>query len=154
MKKLLLAIITIMNVMNIKIGYAELIYEGGYNPNLSFQQYLEAAYPKPQQSIIYIFTNNEQCYECEQTINLIQQIYAQEYINVYSLQQINYQQDQEYNYIQAYNLSKPLEIVLVKVEDEETIGYKKLENLQFLSDDPISFQQAFENDVNSYLGEF
>ena len=35
---------------------AELIYEGGYNPNLSFQQYLEAAYPKPQRSVIYIFT--------------------------------------------------------------------------------------------------
>lgn len=132
---------------------AELIYEGGYNPNLSFQQYLEAAYPKPQRSIIYIFTANEQCYGCPQTVSLIRQIYDQEYTNVYDLQQINYEQDREYNYIQAYNLSQPLEIVLVRVQDGETVGYKKLHNLQFQYDDPTSFRETFETDVNSYLGE-
>ena len=50
-------------------------------------------------------------------------------------------------------MSDPLEIVLVKIEDGEQTGYKKLHNLQFQYDDPISFKQTFETDVNSYLGQ-
>lgn len=131
--------------------HAELIYQGGYNPDLSFEQYVEAAYPKPQHSIIYIFTNNAQCPGCIQAANLIQQIYDNTYTNVYDLQAINYDTDQEYNYIQAYQLDKPFEVVLVKVEDGETLGYKKLDNLQNMVSDPISFKDNFEYQVNSYL---
>lgn len=131
----------------------QLIYEGGYNPDLTFQQYVEQAYPKPQKSIIYVFTGNNQCYGCPQTVSLLQQYYNELYTNVYDFQIINYQQDQEYNYTQAYNLSEPLEIVLVKIEDGEQTGYKKLHNLQFQYDDPISFKDTFELDVNSYLGQ-
>lgn len=131
----------------------QLIYEGGYNPDLSFQQYVEQAYPKFQRSIIYVFTGNSQCYGCPQTISLLQRYYNELYTNIYDFQVINYQQDQEYNYTQAYNLSEPLEIVLVKIEDGEQTGYKKLHNLRFQYDDPISFKETFENDVNSYLGQ-
>ena len=131
----------------------QLIYEGGYNPDLSFQQYVEQAYPEERKSIIYVFTSNNPCYGCPQTVSLIQQYYNELYTNVYDFQVINYQQDQEYNYTQAYNLSDPLEIVLVKIEDGEQTGYKKLHNLQFQYDDPISFKQTFETEVNSYLGQ-
>lgn len=152
MKKLLLA--TLALFVSCNTGYAsQLIYQGSYNPDLSFNQYLEAAYPKPQKSIIYVFTSNSQCYGCPQTINLLQQYYDQLYTNIYDFQIINYQQDKEYNYIQAYQLSSPLEIVLVKVQDGEQTGYKKLHNLQFQYDDPISFRETFEMDVNSYLGQ-
>lgn len=129
------------------------VYEGGYNPNFTFEQYEELAYPKPEQSQIFIFTNGEPCYGCEQTISLITQIYNENYQNLYQLQQINYQTDTEYNYQQTYNLSQPLEIVLVKNQDGENLGYRKLENLQNQSDDPVSFEDNFINDVNSYLGE-
>lgn len=130
---------------------AELIYQGGYNPNLSFEQYTEAAYPKPQRSIIYIFTSNAQCTGCQQAANLIQQIYDDTYTNVYDLQAINYDTDQEYNYIQAYQLDKPFEVVLVKAADGEALGYKKLDNLQNMVSDPISFKDNFEYQINSYL---
>ena len=131
----------------------EPVYEGGYNPNLTFEQYEELAYPKPEQSQIFIFTNGEPCYGCEQTINLINQIYNENYQNLYQLQQINYQTDTQDNYQQTYNLSQPLEIVLVKNQYGENLGYRKLENLQFQYDDPVSFQETFITDVNSYLGE-
>ena len=131
----------------------EPVYEGGYNPNLTFEQYEELAHPKPEQSQIFIFTNGDACYGCKQTINLITQIYNENYQNLYQLQQINYQTDTEYNYQQTYNLSQPLEIVLVKNQYGENLGYRKLENLQFQYDDPVSFQETFITDVNIYLGE-
>ena len=131
----------------------EPVYEGGYNPNLTFEQYEQLENPHLQQSQIFIFTNGEPCYGCPETINLITQIYNQNYQNLYQLQQINYQTDTEYNYQQTYNLSQPLEIVLVKNQYGENVGYKKLYNLQFQSDDPVSFQETFITDVNSYLGE-
>ncbi len=152
MKKVLLTAMALF--VSCSTGYAEqLIYQGGYNPDLSFNQYLEEAYPKPEKSIIYVFTSNSQCYGCPQTVSLLQQYYDELYTNVYDFQIINYQQDREYNYIQAYQLSDPLEIVLVKVEDGEQTGYRKLHNLQFQYDDPISFKETFEMDVNSYLGQ-
>ena len=150
MKKITLSICTAIMLWH-NTSASELIYEGGYNPNMNLEQYIETAYPKPQRSIIYIFTNNQPCYGCPQTINLIQRYYNELYNNIYDLQIINYEQDREYNYIQAYQLSKPIEIVLVKVQDGEQTGYKKLYNLQFQYDDPMSFKETFVNDVNSYL---
>ena len=150
MKKITLSICTAIMLWH-NASASELIYEGGYNPNMNLEQYFETAYPKPQRSIIYIFTNNQPCYGCPQTINLIQRYYNELYNNIYDLQIINYEQDREYNYIQAYQLSNPIEIVLVKVQDGEQTGYKKLYNLQFQYDDPMSFKETFVNDVNSYL---
>lgn len=152
MKKILLAA-AIFTAAPFIVQAGQLIYEGGYNPDLSFRQYVEQAYPKPQKSIIFVFTGNSQCYGCPQTVSLLRQYYNELYTNVYDFQVINYQQDQEYNYIQAYNLNEPLEIVLVKIENGEQTGYKKLHNLQFQYDDPTSFKETFENDVNSYLGQ-
>ena len=85
--------------------------------------------------------------------NLITQIYNENYQNLYQLQQINYQTDTEYNYQQTYNLSQPLEIVLVKNQYGQNLGYRKLDNLLPEFDDPVSFEDNFINDVNSYLGE-
>lgn len=152
MKKIFLAAAFLIAASD-TVQAEQLIYEGSYNPDLSFQQYVEQAYPKFQQSIIYVFTSNNQCYGCPQTVSLLQRYYNELYTNIYDFQVINYQQDQEYNYTQAYNLSEPLDIVLVKIEDGEQTGYKKLHNLRFQYDDPISFKETFENDVNSYLGQ-
>lgn len=135
-------------------AYANLNYEGGFNPNLDFQQYVEAAYPKPQKSIIYIFTNNNPCYEeCQKTLSLIRQVYDDNYANVYDFQEINYETDKEYNYVQAYNLYRPLEVVLVRAADGETLGYKKLDNLENQISDPYSFSQTLEYQIDNYLGQ-
>ncbi len=152
MKKIFKAAI-VLGFFTMPVYAQEPVYEGGYNPNLTFEQYEQLANPKPEQSQIFIFTNGDSCYGCEQTINLVTQIYNENYQNLYQLQQINYQTDTEYNYQQTYNLSQPLEIVLVKNQYGENIGYKKLYNLQYQYDDPVSFQETFITDVNSYLGE-
>lgn len=131
---------------------AALTYQGRFNPNLSMSSLFKREYPEWQQSIIYIFTNNNPCYECAETVSLIEQIYNEAYSGVYSLQVINYQEDTMYNYAETYHLTRPLEVVLAKVRDGAIRGYIKLENLEDNISDVVSFRDFFENKVNQYLG--
>ena len=134
--------------------HAELSYQGAYNPQLSLPEYFEQAYPSPQKSIIYIFYNdvNMTCPNCPQTIDLIEQVYDNRFQEKYDLFVINYGNDEEYNFIQTYNLSKPLEVVLVRVDDGATFGFKKLENLNYQTSDPISFSDNLVFQIDSFLG--
>lgn len=126
-------------------------YQGEYNPNQNMQEYFQAAYPNYDKSIIYVFFNNNPCYQCPQAIEMIEQIYNQNYSNLYSLMLINYQNDREYNFIETYHLSRPLEVVLVKVDDGGVFGYKKLEDLNDMTSDSVSFTEYFTNQVNNFL---
>lgn len=133
---------------------AELIYEGAYDPQMSLQEYFDKAYPNPQKSIIYVFYNdvNMTCENCPQTIELIEQVYNRYYQNDYSLFVIDYEDDREYNFIATYQLSKPLELVMVRVDDGATFGYKKLENLNYQISDPLSFADNLKFQIDSFLG--
>lgn len=132
--------------------HAELYYEGGFNPDQNLQEYFSEAYPNYNKSIIYIFYNDEPCYSCPQAIAMIEDVYDKYYSQKYSLFIINYQDDREYNFIENYNLEEPLEVVLVKVDDGATFGYKKLENLQNQISDPVSFSENLRYQINSFLG--
>ena len=131
--------------------HAELTYEGAYNPNQNLQEYFDEAYPNYDKPIIYVFFNNDPCFQCPQTIELIEQVYNRNYQNKYSLFLINYQNDDEYNFIETYDLNQPLQIVLVDVADGQSIGYKKLENLQNQISDPVSFSENLQYQINSFF---
>jgi len=133
--------------------HAELSYQEGYNPELSLQEYFNQAYPHYNKSIIYIFYNdvNMTCENCPQTIELIEQVYNDSFQNDYDLFIIDYGNDEEYNFIQTYQLSKPLELVMVRVDDGAEFGYKKLENLNYQISDPISFKDNLKFQINSFL---
>ncbi len=154
MKKLLWSLLLSTSI----IGYAQaqgngqLTYEGEYNSNQNLSEYFAEAYPNYNKPIIYVFFNNDPCYQCPQTIELIEQVYNQNYQNEYSLFEINYENDNEYNFIETYNLSQPLEVVLVNVEDGEALGYKKLENLENQISDPTSFSENLQYQINSFFG--
>ena len=132
---------------------AELTYQGEYTPQSNLQSYFEQAYPNPQKSIIYVFYNdtNMTCQNCPQTIDLIEQIYDNNFQNEYDLFVIDYGNDDEYNFIQTYNLSQPLEVVLVRVDDGITFGYKKLEGLNYQTSDPTSFATSLKFQIQSFL---
>lgn len=132
---------------------AELYYEGGYNPNLTLQQQLAADNPYYPRPIIFVFYNNNQCYECPQTINLIESVYKENYQGTYDFYVINYQEDLNYNFTQNYNLSQPLEVVLQQVEDGQMTNFRKLEYLQNQISDPTSFSDNLTYQINSFLGE-
>lgn len=145
-------LLTIAVVLPLK---AELTYQGEFDPNISLQEYFDRAYPQPDKSIIYVFYNdvNMSCQNCAQTIDLIENIYNENYKNTYNLYIINYEEDQDYNFIQTYQLSKPLEVVLVRVDDGAEFGFRKLENLNYQISDPISFADNLKFQIDSYLEE-
>lgn len=143
----LLALGTISNAQ------AELYYEGGYNPNLTLQQQLAADNPYYPRPIIFVFYNNNPCYECPQTIELIEDVYNANYQGIYDFYIINYQDDLNYNFIQNYNLSQPLEVVLQQVVDGQMTNFQKLDYLQNQISDPTSFSDNLTNQINSFLGE-
>ena len=133
---------------------AELTYEGAYNSDINLEEYFDLAYPSPQKSIIYIFYNdvNMSCENCPQTIKLIEQVYDNTYQNEYDLYIIDYGNDQEYNFMETYHLTQPLEVVMVRVDDGATFGYRKLENLNYQISGPLSFADNLKFQINSFLG--
>lgn len=124
----------------------------GYMPNQVSREYFSESQTNYDKSIIYVFFNNEPCYTCAQTISLIEEIYNQNFIDEYNMFLINYQNDEENNFVELYNLNRPLEVVLVRVDDGAAFGYKKLENLQNMVSDPTSFSGYFVSQVNNFLG--
>jgi len=134
---------------------AELSYEGGYNPNQPQQAYFNEAYPHFEKSIIYLFYNDVYmtCQNCAQAIAMIEQVYQRYYQNKYNLFIINYGDDDEYNFISAYELRQPFEVVMVRIDDGAPMGYKKLENLNYQTSDPDSFEDNIKYQIDSFLGE-
>ena len=127
-------------------------YDGTYNPDTPLKQYFAAEDENYQKSIIYVFFNDESCYGCPQTIAALEDIYNRYYQNKYSFFIINYQQDTQYDFATAYNLTEPLTVVLVKVNDGAAMGYEKLTDLQNQISDADSLERYFRYRVESFLG--
>lgn len=123
----------------------------GYMPSQGLQEYFDASRANYDKSIIYVFFNNEPCYTCAAAIEMIENLYDREFINDFNMFLINYQNDEENNFIETYRLSKPLEVVLVRINDGAAFGYKKIENLQDMTSDPVSFNDYLSNQITDYL---
>ena len=74
----------------------------GYMPNQGIQEYFSASQNDYSKSIIYIFFNNQPCYTCADTIEMIENIYNQNFIDQYNMFIINYANDDENNFINTY----------------------------------------------------
>ncbi len=123
----------------------------GYMPSQGLQPYFDESNPNYDKSIIYVFFNNQPCYECAQAVEMIEQSYNQNFIDTYNMFLINYENDGENNFIETYQLSQPLEVVMVRVDDDADFGYKKIEGLQNMTTDPTSFNEYFVEQVNNFL---
>ena len=134
-------------------SYAQLPqYQGEYNPNQTLQEYFAAENENYNKSIIYAFYNNNYCYGCPQAMVMLEELYQNEYADKYSFFMIDYQTDDEYNFIEKYNLTKPLEVVLIKIEDGNALGYEKIEDLQNKISDKASFDNFVRYKIDSFLG--
>ena len=131
---------------------AQLIYQPKYIPNQSLQQYFQNEDMHLKRSVIYVFYNGTPCYNCQQTMDLINQIYHKYYTSLYDLHFVNYETDTEYDYMQAYNLTEPLSLVMVRVSDGAMFGAKKLTGLENQISDPVSFSDYLTEQINSFLG--
>lgn len=106
----------------------------------------------PSQSVIYVFFNNQPCQTCPQAIEMIEEVYNQNFLNNYALYTINYGEDTGSGFAQTYGLSNPLEVVMVDVAGGEVQGYQKIEGLQDMVSSPQAFNEYFISQVNGYLG--
>lgn len=123
----------------------------GYMPSQGLQEYFDASNANYDKSIIYVFFNNEPCYTCAAAIEMIESLYDREFSDEFNMFLINYQNDDENNFIETYRLSQPLEVVLVRIDDGAAFGYKKVENLQDMTSDPVSFNDYLSSQITDYL---
>ena len=116
------------------------------------EQYFQENNQNPDKSIIYVFFNNQPCPTCPAAMDMIEEVYNQNFLNNYSLFMIDYSEDNNAGFVQSYNLSQPLEVVMVYVDDGQFQGYQKIEGLQDMTNSPQAFGEYFTTQVNGYLG--
>ena len=98
-----------------------------------------------------MFYSNQPCALCSQAMGMIYQIYEEYFINQFNLFEINYTDEGEYGMQESYNLSQPLSLVLVRINDGMSRGYYKIDNPQFWIDDPFYFKQRLLSEINNFL---
>ncbi len=133
--------------------HAKLIFNGAEYPlNEPLKEYFAAEDQNYNKSVIYIFFNNYQnCDNCQQAIELTEQVYNEYYNGKYSMFVINYEEDNEYDFASAYKLGEPLSIVLVKIQDGVVLGYQKIsdpQNIISLGEDYITY---LRQQIDSYF---
>lgn len=147
MKKLLVLFLLIA-----QSAFAQVQPTDGYMPSQGTQEYFAAENPNYAKSIIYVFFNNEPCYTCAGAIQMLESLYNREFIDQYNMFMINYQNDNENNFVETYQLSQPLEVVLVRINDGAAFGYQKIEGLQDMTSDPVSFDGYVSQKIIDFLG--
>lgn len=131
---------------------AQPVFEGNFSPEQPIQEYFAAQNENYNKSIIYIFYNGDECYQCPQTIALTEEIYNQYYADRFSLFVINYEEDDEYNFAAAYKLDDtPLAIVLVKISDGESLGWRKINNPQNLINSTEDYTNYLTEQIDNFL---
>ena len=120
------------------------------NPDY-LQQYVEADPQNWNKSIIYVFYNNNLCDGCAAAMGMIYNIYEQNYSNQYSYFEINYEDPGEFNFQTDFDLTQPLNIVLVRVRDGLNMGSYKIENPQIWMSDPSYFTQNIITQINNFF---
>lgn len=121
----------------------------GNNPYI--RQYLEADEDNWNKSIIYVFYNNGSCDACAVAMGMIYNIYEQNYSGQYSYFEINYADPGEYNFQIEYDLTQPLSVVLVRINDGMARGYYKIDNPQYWVADPSYFTQNLTSQINNFF---
>ena len=147
-KKIYLILTTFLfaSVLSAKAQYVNLT---GNNPDIT--EYVEANEDNWNKPIIYVFYSNTPCALCSQAMGMIYDIYEEYYINQFNLFEINYTDEDEYGMEESYDLSGPLSVVLVRIQDGQSRGYYKIDNPQYWVNDPYYFRQRLLEEINNFL---
>lgn len=150
MKKIVLALFISLAAISVKAQLLQ--YQNVIGPQQALQEYFAASDANRNKSIIYIFYNNNSCYGCPQAMSMLEDLYQKYYADQYSLFMIDYQNDNEYGFIDAYGLTQPLEVVLVRINDGAAFGYQKIDGLQNQISDKTSFEEYVRYRIDSFWG--
>lgn len=106
--------------------------------------------PKSQKSEVIIFYNPLiPCENCHNTIDNIISILRQNYKNKINSYLINI--NDHPSFITHFDLNGPLTLVIIKINDNASFGYRKLTGLQSEIYDPISFQNLITEFINNFI---
>ncbi len=130
----------------------DLQYQGGYNPNQTQGQYFQNTAYRYDRSIIYVFYNSAMaCRSCPKAMEMLEEVYTKNYQNKYDYYTVDYNENRDYNYISAYKLDRPLEVVLAKVRNGYADGYQKIENLQNKTSNKSGFEREVKDKIDGFL---
>lgn len=132
------------------VTYQGLAYND-FDDSPSMQEYFSASPENENKPIMYIFYLDSDCYMCAQTIALTEEIYNKYYQNALSLFVINYEEDEGSSFAEAYELTDPMDIVLLEVQDGQSYGYKKIRNPQYQMVTPQDYERFLSVQLNEFL---
>lgn len=116
------------------------------------RQYVEESPENWNTPILFVFYNgNDYCQTCPKAISMIYDLYAQNFSDKMNIFEIDYSSDDEFNMRIAYELSQPLSIVVVRINDGLSRGYYKIDNPQDMIDDPFYFNENITERINNFL---
>lgn len=128
---------------------AQFIDSSGYTPYI--RQYVEENEDNWNKSIIYVFYNNTPCAHCAEAMGEIYNIYQQNYSNDFSYFEIDYQEEGENAFTDAYFLNQALSIVLVRINNGMSRGYYKIDNPQQWWGNELFFKEQITTAINNFL---
>ena len=143
------AVISAVFISNIHAASAQYLDSSGGNTFIN--KYVSENVNNWNKSIIFVFYNDQLCATCGKTMGMIYNIYQQYYSGVYGYFEINYANDDAYQFSIDYDLMTPLSIVLVKINDGMARGYLKIDNPQFWAADPQFFEQQLTTKINNFF---
>lgn len=117
------------------------------------KEYVEESAENWNKPILFVFYSGEPCPQCADAISMIYDIYEKNYINTLSIFEIDYGLNDEFNMRLAYDLTAPLSLVIVRINDGMSCGYYKIDNPQFWVNDPFYFSENITSQINTFLGQ-
>ncbi len=129
---------------------AQYIDLSGTNPFI--RQYVQESPDNWNKSILFVFYDgNNFCETCPKAIEMVYDLYAKNFINRLNIFEIDYSKRSEFDMRLAYNLSQPLSLVVVRINDGLSQGYYKIDNPQYWINDPFYFDEKITNAINGFL---
>lgn len=120
--------------------------------NSFITQYVEENPQNWNKSILFVFYNgNDICSLCPRAVEMVYQLYAQKFSDVLNIFEIDYSKTDEYNMRVDYNLTQPLSLVVVRINDGLSRGFWRIDNPQNWVEDPFYFNEKISNMINNFL---
>jgi len=120
--------------------------------NSFIQQYVEESPENWDKSILFVFYDGSiYCKTCPKAIEMVYDLYARKFITALNIFEIDYSKRSEFTMQIDYNLTQPLSLVVVRINDGLSQGYYKIDNPQDWIDDPFYFDEKIANLINEFL---
>ena len=131
---------------------AEYNYNWPNASNSDGNEYSSIANQPYTTSIIYVFYDSQTCDEnCARAIAAIESVYNEYFMNQYQFFIIDYYNDEENNFIYAYNLETALSMVLQKVEYGQPTTFRKYPGLNNVFVEGPSFTDEIRQDIQYFF---